>query len=649
MKNITFYTFVAAVALCAEPLEFTPMQIVSSPLSVDELSAPEAVEIYTAEQISASHATSLYDFLNARTSLFTFPSYGNPLMQKLDLHGYGIGDGYQNLVITLDGRRLNNVDMVPQLLSAIAPSAIERIEIVKGSGIVTGGDGANAGAIHITTRRGSGGSLSAFTGIYSTFGAALQAGHEEETYRVSASGEVYRTDGTRHVNAAGERDAQKLGNGRIDLAVMPLPLLELRLGAQAARSDVTYGGYLSQAEFDATPSQPGGTNYGATRQRYDSDAYSAGITVEATSQLTLNVDAFIEKKKQHYVTYQTTAHYDYQSLRATAAYDGEAFSAVVGSDLFDGTRKQPATGYTAENKTTKRNAAGFLQLQYRIGGHTFKGGYRFEQVDYDYDAPARALSEGHTLHGAEAGYNYRIDAAQSVFAGYARGFQAPDVDRFFTADYSTTPASSTFNGFIQPMKTHTVTLGYNHLSDANRFKISAYYVDLQNEIYYYADPTYVASVNTNIDRSHKWGLDLSERWVISPQFQALINYNYVDAIIDEEEQNGEDFGGNTLPGVAAHTVKGGVTFLPLDVLQLTLTQLYRSRAYAMDDFGNAFSQRQQAIMSTDLDVTYEGEGYALFAKVKNLTNRKNGLWVSDDVIYPVNFTTTAVAGLKWVF
>ncbi|MEJ2467871.1 MAG: TonB-dependent receptor, partial [Campylobacterales bacterium] len=123
-----------------------------------------------------------------------------------------------------------------------------------------------------------------------------------------------------------------------------------------------------------------------------------------------------------------------------------------------------------------------------------------------------------------------------------------------------------------------------------------------------------------------------------------LNYNYVRAMIDEEEQNGEDFGGNELPGVSNHNVKAALTVMPTDALTLTLSHTHRSSAYAMNDFGNNFSQKQQVYNSTDVSLTYAEESYELFAKINNMFDNPNGLWVADDAIYPVNFTTTAIAG-----
>ncbi len=640
---------VLGTVLTAQSITLEPLTVTSSPLQNSELDAPESVEIYTAKQIEAAHVQSLYGFLNQETSVFAMPSFGNPMAQKLDLHGYGLENGYQNIVIILNGRRLNNVDMVPQLLSSIAPGDVERLEIVKGGGVVLGGDGANAGVINITTKNDDSKSVTLYGGIYHTYDGAFRVGHTDDLLRISASGEAYRTAGTRHIDAAQNRDEQKLANGTFDLAVTPTDALELRLGAQASRSNTVYGGPMTQDEYEANPAQPGsGYGFGPSpsRQKYDVDAYSAGITYDVNAHWSLNLDAFLEKKKSNYVTYASVYHYDYQSLKASADYTNGGFRLTFGGDFFDGERKSGATAYSIANTSTKKNAAGYALAQYRTGAHTLKAGYRFEQVGYDYDDANNSLSQSDNLSGIEAGYNYRLSSERSLFFSYAHAYQAPDLDRFFNKDFS---GKVTFNGFIDPMTSDSFTLGYTAVTPTNKFKISAYYVALKNEIYYYSDPGYVASKNTNIDRSHKYGLDLYDKWRLDDRIALSLNYNYVQAVIDEEKQNGEDFGGNTLPGVSNHNVKAALEFLPTPQTSVILSHTYRSSAYALNDFANDAAQRQQPYNSTDIAVNYQKGSYALFAKINNLFNRSNAMWVKDDAVYPVNFTTTAIAGLKLDF
>ena len=639
-----------SAALSAREVTLEALTVTSTPLHDTELNAPGAVEVYTAEEIETSHVQSLYEFINQQTSVIAMPSFGNPMAQKLDLHGYGIENGYQNIVITLNGRRLNNIDMVPQLLSAIAPSDIERLEIIKGGGIVLGGDGANAGMINIVTKNDDAKSVTLYGGPYNTYDGAFRMGYSSDLMSVSVSGEAYHTDGTRHIDAAQDRDKQQLVNGSFALTLTPNDMTEVRLGAQSSRIDAGYGSALTQSEYEQNPAQPGAFPAPAYQQ-YDTDALSAGITLAPTQRLSFNLDASVEKKKSDYnvpaYSYQSIASYDYRSATLSADYTDGGLQLTFGGDLFDGNRDNGATAYAIANETSKNSVAGFALAQYRTGAHTFKAGVRYSHVSYDYSDANNSLDQSDDLYGVEAGYNYRLSDARSVFFSYAHAFQSPDIDRFFNRDYTT--GAVTFNGFIDPMTSDSITLGYTAVTAMNKLKLSAYYVALHNEIYYYSDPSYAASVNTNIDRSHKYGFDLYDKWMLSERVALSLNYNYVRATIDDEVQNGEDFSGNTLPGVSNHNVKVGLSVLPTDALTFTLTHTYRSSAYALNDLGNSFSQRQQPFNSTDVSLTYAKASYELFARINNLFNNANGLWVQDDAIYPVNFTTTALAGAKLKF
>jgi iron complex outermembrane receptor protein len=169
-----------------------------------------------------------------------------------------------------------------------------------------------------------------------------------------------------------------------------------------------------------------------------------------------------------------------------------------------------------------------------------------------------------------------------------------------------------------------------------------YFIDLEDEIYYNA----LSFKNTNLDKSYKYGIDLYDKYIINPEFNIAINYNYVQAIIDKEKEGTADYSGNKLPGVSNHNIKATLGYTPNKFATLVLTQIYRSEAYAAEDFNNNFSQKQDAYMSTDISATYAKKSWEVFAKINNLFNQSNGLWIKDDAIYPVNFATTAIAGFK---
>jgi len=632
MKNAIKLSILSCALLSqlqANEITLKPLQVTSTAIKTDELKSTDAVEVYTQEDIEKAHVRNLYEFLNQETSVYSTSGYGNPFLQKIDMRGFGVGDGYQNIVVTINGRKMNNVDMVPQLLSSISPSSIKKIEIIKSSGIVIGGDGANAGVINITTKKDNSKEVSYYMGNYGLVDGSFYLGHSDEKLSINASGEVQKSNGIRTIDTAGNKDKNSFGTGAFNLAYTPNEVLELRLGATFTKTDVIYAGTLTKVEYEQDPTQHGTGQY-ATHQKYDSKVLSGGLTYDISDALSLKVDLSNEKKKSNYISYSSITHYDYNSLSTSLDYEADGFALKAGLDGFYGNLTRPSLDLT------KKNQAAFLMSEFYLGDVTLKAGYRYEVIDFE---KKDAESKSDTLHGVELGMNYLINKNSSTFFNYSHSYESTSLDRLFKF-YGTFE----FMGYVEPSQANNFNLGYSHIASNNKFKIAAYYIDLTNEIYLYQNPDIFR--NTNIDKSHKYGIDLYEKYLISKEFNVALNYNYVQAIIDEEKENGDDYSGNKLPGVSDHNVKVTLGYLPNERTTINLIQIYRSEAYAADDFNNNFSQKQEPFYSTDISATYATPSWEIFAKINNLFNQKNGLWIKDDAIYPINFTTTALAGFK---
>ena len=638
-KKLTLSLVATALVtnLQAQDVTLAPLEVTSTAIKTNELRSTDAVEVYTQKDIEKAHVQNVYEFLNKTTSINTSSNFGNPYTQLLDLHGYG-GNGYQNIVVTVNGRKLNNIDGIPQLLSSISPNQIAKIEIVKSSGIVESGDGANAGAINIITKNSNDKEIGFYAGTYNTFDGNFYVGHTSDNLSINLSGEAQKNGGIRYIDTNGNKDASKFSNFAFDMAYNPIDPLELRLNAQTSNIDVNYAGYMTKAEYDKNIYQKGSGF--PNHQLFTSDVIGAGASYDITNKLTINGDFSHEYKTSAYAG-SNPSKYTYNSYNVNLKYIDDALSIKAGVDGFNGDRKGGG------NILTKDNLGGFITAQYKIAKHTLKAGYRYEKVTYEYvPATGSSLKQNHNLNGVEVGYNYLITPQSSLFANYTRGFQAPNIDYFFKADYTFYPTITyKFNKFISPMKSDNFTVGYNNIQSNNKLKISAYYIKLKDEIY--LDKTSGGYNNTNIDKSHKYGLDIYDKYLINQQFNVALNYNYVQAIIDEEKaDNGTLYKNTKLPGVSNHSVKAVLDYLPNKYTTLSLTEIYRSKAYAQDDFANNFTQKQDAYTSTDISVTYARDNYEVFAKINNLFNQKNGLWTQDDVIYPYNYTTTALVGLK---
>ena len=606
-----------------------------------DVAAPYASEVHTRRMIEQSGAGSLYDYLARYTSVQVLPSYGNRYTPKLDMRGYGIGDGYQNLVVTLDGRRLNNIDGAPQLIGAIPLADIERIEITKGSGSVMFGDGATAGSIQVYRRAHQGVSLAASAGNHGALAGSLAAGLSTGKLTLSASADYSSQDGDKEADVTGHTDAASNRTWHGGLVFRPAEQLELGLEAGRSRIDSRYTGYLSLAQFNANPAQNGDKTY--TQQALDSDVWRVHAGLEISRDWRLTASHSQEDKRSRYVASGWTSDYDYAANDLALQYRGDALDVTAGLQSFDGTR------IGSDNRTAKDNLGYYLQGQYRLDGTTVSAGVRREKVDYAYDpAAGAAIQSGHRLTAWDLGVNQRLNERLALFGNLNRGFQAPDIDRFFATDFSVYPAETSFNGFITPATSHTLNLGLNHVTPVNRLKLTLFRANLDHEIYYFQTGPW-SGYNTNLDQTHKYGLELQDTWRAMETLTARLNYSWTRAVIDRENEGGGAFNGKDLPGVPRHGVVLGLTWQASPAVSLDLNHAWRSSAYAANDFANSASQKQASYQATDLALRYRQKNLEWFAAVDNVFAHKNGLWVSDDVIYPVNFTRHWRLGMKATF
>ncbi|MFV0664596.1 TonB-dependent receptor [Denitromonas sp.] len=636
----------AALAVsCAFPLSSMAADVVgdtvvvsASRIETPDVDATYASEVHTREDIARSGAASLVDYLTRNSSLQVRPNYGNRFSPGIDMRGYGLGDGYQNVVVSVDGRRLNNIDMVPQLLGAIPLRDIERIEITKGSGSVIYGDGAMAGTIQIVTRPRSGASMGAYAGSHGTRGVDASVGHASERFSVSASVDHSNSDGMSDKDPSGHRDRAEGNTWKVTATGRPADVLELSADVAHSYIDNRYVGSLTNAQFRNDPGQNKGSNY--TWQQVESDVWGVGAKLKLSAAWTLSYRHWGEDRESNFLTYSSISRYDTDADEVSVHYKGTAYDVVAGVQRTDGMRESVSSG----NETTKKNLAYFVQVQKVLDALTLSAGARRENVDYTYAPAAGAsLNADHDLTGWDLGANYRLSSALTVFGNYNSAYQAPDIDRFFKFGGS-------FNGFIEPARVKTLTVGLNHVTAANRLKVSLFHARLKNEIY--LDPfTYD---NTNIDRSHKYGLEVQDTWQIQPAFAAFVNYAWVRAKIDAEERGSGAFNGKDLPGVPAHSLLVGGDWTMSERSSLRLSHTWRSQTWAIGDFDNNNSQKQGAYNSTDVAYRYRLKDVGLknlefVASVNNLFDARNGVWVRDDAIYPIDFTRTWRLGVRASF
>ena len=635
--------------LCAslsaqETFTLEEQTVTASHITQDELSYAAPIEIYTDQDIQSSKSKNIYDFLNQETSVITSQAYGSPFSQRIDMRGYGIENGYENIVIVVNGRRMNNIDNVPQLLASIPIDSIEKIEILKGSGSVEYGDGANAGVINIKTKEYHGANIKTYAGNFGTLYGSLGAGYQDELFSLSAFGNYYESDGQRDLYLEG-RDSSRLKNGSFDLKLFPTEALELRVGFAATRSKVNYAGKLTQEQYEEDPSQATLGLGSDSLQYYDTDVWTLGLSYVFNQKWSMDANVNLEDKASDYQSffYDNKLDYSYNSGDITTNYETQELKLSFGLSLFDGLRDSVANA----NSTTKENIAAFIKANYTHDKHTLMTGLRAEKASYSFKpSSSTAIKDDDTLYAYELGYNYTINEVSSIYTNFAHSFQTPNIDRFFIPVYDAfwNQIGATFNGFLKPMKTNTYNIGYNHFSKMNKLKVSAFYADIKDEIYF--NP--ITYQNTNLDETSKLGFEVYDKYLLQENLYISANYTYVEATIDKDDS--QSLENKTLPGVSKHNLVTSIGYAPTQESKVIASHTYRSSAYALNDFQNSFTQKQEAYNSTDLSLSYTLNGnIEVFAKIQNLLDEDNAIWIADDTIYPSNFQRSYYAGLNATF
>ena len=614
-----------------------PTNIASNYFNEVDTSAPFSSEIYTESDINNSNSSNIYDFLTQNTSLNVAPANGNRFTQKIAARGYGLTDGYQNIVITLNGIRLNNIDTSAQELNVIDINNIEKIEIIKGSGSVIYGDSAMAGAIHIYTKKNTETQLLTAVGNYGLEQSAVSFGLNQEKFGLNLSLDNLKHGGYSVMDPSGNKDKGEQTNKNIGIVFNIYNGTELQLGYSRNNLNNRYPNYLTYSQFKENPAQNStGRKYTFREAKSTTSSFKVKSQLNDSLLLSFHTSKIIKDSQNtyYYSSSPTKNDYDYRSNDLLMTYENGNLKIDSGITTFNGSRKG------LSDTTTKENTGLFTQFQYNQNDTIFTAGVRNESVDYAYKPNSGSHKSGsHHLNAFDIGFNTNLNYSTSVFSNINLAFQAPLIDRFFKWDGS-------FNGFMNPSKSRTINVGLNHLTDKTKTKATFFRSNLTDEMYYYSD----GYKNTNLDKTHKYGLELQNKYIVNPKWSTNVNYAYTVAKIDEENEASGAYNGKTLPMTSKHNVSASAIYSINDNANLMLTQKYRSKAFSEEDFANSKSQRQKTYSSTNINFSYRANDNLEFKfDIENLFKNSYGTWLRDDVIYPSNSTRNIKAELSYKF
>ena len=361
LKKLLLLSIISPQIVYAESLKSNQVFVTEDPSVAQEITSTSSKEIYTTQDIEQSGSFSIFDFLSQHTSINIQPQYGNKASPLIDMRGYGMEAGYQNIIINVDGERLNRIDTVPQIIGNIPLKSIERIEILRGSGSVRFGDGAMAGVINIITKNTVEQSLQSVIGTQGAQSNILNTGYQGDSFNIMLNTSSEKNDGQVVSDPSGDKAKSNNDYNKLTLNLALTDDLKVKMSILNSRSNNYFPNNLTKTQLLADPSQNGtGNEY--TNNDYDTDSYSLKTSYQFNPNLGINMSYFKEDMSLYSQAYygNSLQDYDTESFNISLPYHGEKYAFIHGIQVTDGQRKDGV------GDVTKKNTAIFVEAEIQL-------------------------------------------------------------------------------------------------------------------------------------------------------------------------------------------------------------------------------------------------------------------------------------------
>ncbi|NQD38575.1 TonB-dependent receptor [Permianibacter sp. IMCC34836] len=533
---------------------------------------PAAIQIIYRDQIARSGADSLVQVLATLGGLQITDMIGNGGRgASVSMRGFG-ENGVNNVLLLVDGRKLNNPSLAGPDLASISLQNVVRIEILHGSAGSLYGDQASAGVINI------------ITGHPDEQQVTLEAGRgsdDAEIYRASVqqalgNGFSYRLAGEKKL-ADNYRDNNEQNYHNIFANVgLQTGLTTLALDLQQTRDNLRLPGSLSRDQRDDDRGQSSSpTDYGDRR----TDAARLGVEVALNEHWRLLADLSQrddDTRGALYASpfrYQTTVAALQPRLSGSVATEHGELLLTTGFDQENADAEYDyGYGVTAFDQQT-RDLYGQLTVPLAADWLVTAGG-RHSQLIADHNL-ARDVDD--TLTVVQLGISQQLTASHRWFLRRDEGFRWPTADE---------------NGFVaptvsqlKPQQSVSLELGLDSQFDALTLTAVAYRLNLSDEIFYdpLADGPFGpgTGANINLDDSTRQGFNVRGNVALASVWALHFNYSYVDARVDSGH-----FADQRVPLVAQQQAGGGLSWSASDSLTLYVDGQYTGERYRAGDNDN---------------------------------------------------------------
>lgn len=631
--------------------EMEEIVVTASGLDDEVQQTPKNVTVITSDDIAQASSNNVVDLLAREANVNLRSLYGHDKNAGIDIRGQGI-TSTNNVLVYVDGFRLNPPDLAGPDLSSVPLDQIERIEILRGAGSVIYGDGAVGGVVNITTRKPSApfqGQLSGSTGSYDTVKGRASVEGRKHAFNYSLNAGHYDTDGYRENGYYRRTTFQgTLGwEGANDASASFLA---------AYKGDAQgFSGGVPKADIDdrdkrRETSSPGDFGEGAEVRL----AGTFESALAAWGDLTLS--AGYRSRGSDFVLGYT----DLKSIAQQKSWiDERTATASVGIKkpyrIFDKDQQIHygvdlyATDYVTERpdqltrKNSRINSLGVFALNrgdllpdlvYTLGGryNMYRGTFRNDDLK-SFAGGAERWVNGTPFErnwdntAVDAGLVYTINDQTSVFTSYATSFRIPNVDELALAASDLTPQSGSH-----------VDIGLRRMiDDAAEVSLTYFYILTKNEIYF----DNINNINDNYaDDTARQGLEVDVR-----AYPADVLYLWGNATLMSAKFTGS---GATVPLVPEFTATIGAEWQATDALVFSVTGNYVGPKYDGNDLTNQRYDQIRAYTVVDGKLTYTVNAWVFMFGINNVFDALYETTAFSETDYTMP-TRNFYGGVQWAF
>lgn len=627
---------------------------------------PKSITVIDRKAILNAPSNSLIDLLSREANISLRSYTGHDKQGGIDIRG--MGDSFSsNVLILVDGVRLNAPDLSGADFSTLTLGQIERIEIIRGGGGVLYGDGAVGGVVNIVTRSSSKTKAEIYNsyGSFDTFDSRLNAALNLDAFTTSLNAAHYQTEGYREntfldknqlsskvsyqLNDAIELHANfRIHDDEYGLAG-PVDYSAINQSSLRRKASTPYGGGETH---DYAGDVGGSVNWGklgTTRlngnYRYRDNPYESANYWYPDQNLVnpwRNTFNHLEFDLRHQLNLDTGAISQdwtlgyYRRIGSVARYEN-------GSNIL---------GQSTIRQAEFDNQSGFVHTTWYLPiPLIFNAGYRRDSYSLQSEASqydqvcryapvfpfqplgcdARWLDLGRTNHdwrsfAGDLGLTWNINDALSWYGSYNHSYRNPNPEELVLSAPDLQPQQG--NNWESGLRLHSQT--------GDEIKLALFQMTNQQEIYY------DNSVNRNYqDATQRRGVELEGRFKPNDSLSLSANFGYIDARFVGS--------GVRMPLAPELKAQTGVLWHAASELSFSVSAEYVG---ARNNGANLSETDHQpnlkAYQKVDLKAFYQIGGAEIFAGINNLFNDYYETSAYGGSFYPMP-GRHAYAGLTYTF